>query len=130
MVSGLTFFFTVLSIANSTKLNCQLDLMLLEGVRWFGGLTCDFWAEKGKRKRRTAGKAMDSVISRLASTRAEAPLNLKGKSNGTGSFLIGRRERTTAKAKANAGILRSAQNDRLNALRKNALRMTGKMARS
>jgi hypothetical protein len=28
---------------------CQLDFLLFEGVRWFWGLTCDFWAENAEK---------------------------------------------------------------------------------
>jgi hypothetical protein len=31
-------------------------------VSWFLGLTCDFWAENGKRKIASSAKAMDSVV--------------------------------------------------------------------
>jgi len=38
------------SITVGTKLKCQLDLVVFQQVRWFGGLTCVFWAENGENK--------------------------------------------------------------------------------
>src|SRR5260370_32633398 len=39
------FFLSILSIADGGELTCKLYFLLFEGVRWFWGLTCDFWAE-------------------------------------------------------------------------------------
>jgi hypothetical protein len=32
------------------ELKCHADIIDWKKVSWFGGLTCDFWAENGKRK--------------------------------------------------------------------------------
>jgi hypothetical protein len=45
------FSIYISSIAVGVKLIRQLDLVSFEQVRWFGGLTCDFWAENAKNKR-------------------------------------------------------------------------------
>src|SRR5216683_3623813 len=44
------FLISILSIAVWMELTCQLYFLLFEGVRWFWGLTCDFWAENSERK--------------------------------------------------------------------------------
>src|SRR5215467_1378513 len=41
----MTFFLTILSIATCEELIRQLDLLWFQRFRWFGGLTCVFWAE-------------------------------------------------------------------------------------
>src|ERR1700756_2143187 len=64
------FFLTIISIAISIadggELTCQLYFILFEGVRWFWGLTCDFWAENAERNfegQKTEAKAIDLVAS-------------------------------------------------------------------
>jgi hypothetical protein len=37
------------------ELKCQMHVVDLSRVMWFWDLTCDFWAENGKRKLRAAG---------------------------------------------------------------------------
>jgi hypothetical protein len=32
------------------ELKCQTDVVVVEGVEWIWGLTCDFWAEKWEKK--------------------------------------------------------------------------------
>jgi hypothetical protein len=44
------FFSTVLSIADRVELFFILDLLWFVWLKWFFDLTCDFWAENGKRK--------------------------------------------------------------------------------
>ena len=46
----ITFFFYsyISSIAVGGYLSCQLDVGDSVWVRWFWGLTCDFWAENAK----------------------------------------------------------------------------------
>jgi hypothetical protein len=44
------FLISILSITVWVELIRQLYLVLIEGVRWFWGLTCDFWAENAKKK--------------------------------------------------------------------------------
>jgi hypothetical protein len=48
------------SVLTLTK--CKLDLVLFDGVRWFWGLTCDFWAENAKIKIRARVKVIDSYF--------------------------------------------------------------------
>jgi hypothetical protein len=51
IVRGLfCFSIYISSIAVWTYLTCQLDLLLFVRVRWFLGLTCDFWAKNAKNK--------------------------------------------------------------------------------
>ena len=44
------FLISILSIADGGELTCQLYFIWFEGVRWFWGLTCDFWAENFEKK--------------------------------------------------------------------------------
>ena len=50
LVAGLAcFFIHISSIAGWSELIRQVDVVWFEGVRWFGALTCDFWAETGEK---------------------------------------------------------------------------------
>jgi hypothetical protein len=44
------FLISNLIIEDWVELKCHADVADLLWVRWFWGLTCDFWAENGKRK--------------------------------------------------------------------------------
>src|SRR5260370_6000737 len=46
---GLTFFLSISIIAGGAELTCQADVVDESRVRWFGGLTCDFWAENAEK---------------------------------------------------------------------------------
>jgi hypothetical protein len=39
-----------------------LDVVLFQWVRWFWGLTCDFWAENVRKKIKARAKAIKSVV--------------------------------------------------------------------
>jgi hypothetical protein len=45
------------------ELTCHEYVVLEQEVKWFPGLTCDFWAENARRKIKTKAKAIKSVAS-------------------------------------------------------------------
>jgi hypothetical protein len=53
------FLISNLIIEDWVELKCHADVADLLWVRWFGGLTCDFWAENGKRKLIATGTAVE-----------------------------------------------------------------------
>jgi hypothetical protein len=48
----------------------QLDVAWFQWVRWFWGLTSDFWAENGRKKIKETAKEMKSVVSAFGLTPA------------------------------------------------------------
>ena len=60
---GRVFLISVSSIAGSTELIRHVDVVLFEGVRWFGGLTCVFG---GKNAQNNFGEGQDNDMSRFA----------------------------------------------------------------
>ena len=69
-----------------------MDVVVWHGVKWFGGLTSDFWAENGKRKMLRA-KTLDYSIACEAGTLASRQFeddnkkgNCNSKRNSNGRF--------------------------------------------
>jgi hypothetical protein len=81
---------------------------LFDGVSWFWGLTCDFWAENGKRKMAARVKAIHSVVSAFCRDGAGRGFDGKGSKDGgwlrvSGFFAA---LRMTAEAKSKTDPLR------------------------
>jgi hypothetical protein len=57
------FLISILIIEDWVKLTCQVYSLLFEGVRWFWGLTCDFWAEIAEKNVKAKTRAIKSVAS-------------------------------------------------------------------
>jgi hypothetical protein len=49
-------------ISDRAKLTCHADVAVEQGVRWFGGLTYDFWAENAERNLLPQTKAIESMV--------------------------------------------------------------------
>jgi hypothetical protein len=58
------FLIPISIIAGRAELIRHVDVAGLSWFRWFWRLTCDFWAENGKRKVGASAKAMKSISSR------------------------------------------------------------------
>jgi hypothetical protein len=86
-VYGLTCFSTLYLVAVGTHLFFILDLLWFVWFRWFWDLTCDFWAENGKRKMAARVKVIDSVVLALAATISYGVEILVGKGLRDGGWL-------------------------------------------